>query len=286
MTVGKSDVWQEAWQVREFVHGGRITFTRPTATLPVSLTGGHCALDCAHCGGHYLQHMRPIEEVTPGAETSYLISGGCDALGRVPLNGHRAALEGLRAGRRMNWHVGLSSEADLQPILPYVDVISFDIVGDGETAREVYGLDVDLPDYIATLEMLRRLRPVVPHITIGLRGGRLSGERAALQALQTLRIEHLILIVFIPTAGTRYAHCPPPDLQEVGALLTEARLALPMARLSLGCMRPLGAYRQALDALAVRAGINAIVNPTRAAERLAAERGLHIAWRDECCALI
>ena len=281
-----NDAWQEAWEVRQSVHGGRLTFTRPMATLPVSLTGGQCALDCAHCGGHYLQHMRPIEEVTPGAETSYLISGGCDALGRVPLGGHREALGRLREGRRMNWHVGLSSEADLRPILPYVDVISFDIVGDVETAREVYGLDVDLSDYIATLEMLRRLRPVVPHITIGLRGGRLSGERAALRALQRLGVEHLILIVFIPTAGTRYAHCAPPDVEEVGALLVEARLALPEARLSLGCMRPMGAYRQALDTLAVRAGFNAIVNPTRAAERLATERGLQIAWRDECCALI
>lgn len=281
-----NDAWLEARDLRQKEHGETILFTRPTATLPVSLTGAHCALDCAHCGGHYLQHMRPIEEVTPGVETSYLISGGCDVLGRVPLNGHTEALGRLHQGRRMNWHVGLSSEADLERVLPYVDVISFDMVGDRETAREVYGLEVSLSDYVATLEMLRRLRPVVPHITVGLRGGHLSGERAALRALQEMGIEHLILIVFIPTAGTRYAHCAPPDLEEVGALLAEARLALPEARLSLGCMRPMGAYRQALDMLAVRAGFNAIVNPTRAAERLAAEKGLQIVWRNECCALI
>jgi hypothetical protein len=230
--------------------------------------------------------MRPIEDVTPGAEASYLISGGCDALGRVPLNGHLEALSRLRPGHRMNWHVGLASAGDLRPILPYINVISFDVVGDRETAREVYGLDVGLADYVDTLQMLRRSAPVVPHITIGLRGGELSGERAALQALQPLGLERLILIVLIPTEGTRYADCAPPALEEVAALLVEARLMLPQTHLSLGCMRPAGAYRQAVDTLAVRAGINAIVNPTRAAERLAQERGLRIAWRDECCALV
>ena len=173
----------------------------------------------------------------------------------------------------------------MRTIAPLVDVISFDLVGDAETAREVYGLDLTLDDYVKTLEMLRRYVPVVPHITIGLRGGRLCGERAALEAMQRQRPDVLVFIILIPTEGTAYATCAPPPLPQVAELLLDARLLLPETRLHLGCMRPHGAYRQAVDELAVRAGVNGIVNPSRRAVRRAAELGLRATWRDECCAL-
>jgi len=191
----------------------------------------------------------------------------------------------LRRGRRLNWHVGLIDEEAMQAIAPLVDVISFDLVGDAETARKVYGLDLTLSDYVETFEMLRRYVPVVPHITLGLRGGRLSGERAALEAMRRQRLDALVLIILIPTDGTKYARCAPPTLPEVAELLVEARLLLPETRLCLGCMRPLGAYRQAVDELALEAGFNGIVNPSGGVVRRAAAMGLQSIWRDECCAL-
>ena len=268
-----------------------IRFFRPTKTLPVSLTGRWCALNCAHCGGHYLQHMRPIwSVVSPNGDvradgaTSCLISGGCDRRGRVPVTSHLDEVARLRQGRRLNWHVGLIDEGDMRTIVPLVDVISFDLVGDAETAREVYGLDLTLQDYVQTLDMLCLYSPVVPHITIGLRGGRLSGERAALAALTEQQIEALVFIILIPTKGTAFAQCAPPALSEVAKLWVEARALLPKTRLYLGCMRPYGAYRQAVDDLAVRAGLDGIVNPSRGAVREATAMGLQAIWRDECCA--
>ena len=280
-----SSRWDRAWQVRNSHHSPIIRFDRPTKTLPVSLTGCECALNCAHCGGHYLEHMQPIWDVRADGATSCLISGGCDSRGRVPVTRHLGKVASLRQGRRLNWHVGFIEEEDLRAIDPYVDVISFDIVGDAKTAREVYGLDVDLDDYMRTFDMLRRHGPIVPHLTIGLRGGKMSGERAALEALRARNVDRLILIILIPTEGTAYADCDPPSLTEVADLLIDARLSLPDARLYLGCMRPYGSYRQAVDELAVHAGLNAIVNPSRTAERLARELGLGITWGDECCAL-
>lgn len=282
---GAADRFVEAWQTRCAHHPNTIRFERPTRTLPISLTGEACALRCAHCNGHYLRHMRPIWNVQPEDALSLLISGGCDRQGRVPVGEHLDRVASLRDGRRLNWHVGFIEESDLQAIAPMVDVISFDIVGDLETAREVYGLDVDLDDYMRTYDLLCRYARVVPHLTIGLRGGRLSGERLALTALRERQVRDLIFLVLIPTAGTTYADCVPPALPEVTELLLDARICLPDAQLYLGCMRPYGAYRQALDELAVRAGLNAIVNPTRAAERIASELGLEIIWGDECCAL-
>lgn len=280
-----SSRWELAWQVRSSHHPPVIRFGRPTKTLPVSLTGSECALNCAHCGGYYLEHMRSICEAHADGATSCLISGGCDSRGRVPVTRHLDKTAILRKGRRLNWHVGLIEEGDLGAIAPYVDVISFDVVGDAETAREVYGLDLDLDDYMRTLDMLRAHRPVVPHLTIGLRGGRMSGERAALEALRERDVDRLIFIIFIPTRCTAYADCAPPPLAEVADLLIDARVALPNAGLYLGCMRPHGAYRQAVDDLAIHAGLNAIVNPSRSAQRLARELGLRIVWGDECCAL-
>lgn len=280
-----SSRWEEAWEVRRRHHPATIFFDRPSRTLPVSVTGTRCALQCAHCGGRYLQHMRPIEAVEPGAATSLLISGGCDASGRVPVWEHLDAIRRVGAGLRLNWHLGMVDEETMQAVAPLADVVSFDVVGDRDTAREVYGLDVGLQECLETLRMIRRYARVVPHLTVGLRGGRLSGERAAIEALAEEGCEALVFLVLIPTEGTAYAHCTPPSVDAVTDVVLTARLQLPLARLTLGCMRPFGAYRQAVDEAAVRAGVNGIVNPTRVAERVAHELGLEIAWGDECCAL-
>ena len=277
--------WRNAWRVRTGHHPSTIRFDRPTQTVPISLTGGHCALHCSHCGGHYLRHMRSIADPGVVGAKSLLISGGCDPQGRVPVTSHLQEVARLHERCRLNWHVGLIDEEAMCRIAPYVEMISFDVVGDAQTAQEVYGLELTLDDYMRTLDMLRRYAPVVPHLTLGLRAGRLSGERLALQALQARDLEALVLIVLIPTEGTPYAHCSPPALPEVTAFMLEARVALPTTLLYLGCMRPQGAYRQALDELSVRAGLNGIVSPARAAERAAAELGLEVTWGEECCAL-
>jgi lipoyl synthase len=271
--------------VRAAHHAPTIRFVRPTATTPVSVTGAGCALDCAHCGGRYLEHMQPIWEAEPDGARSLLISGGCDARGRVPVRPHLEAIARLRQERRLNWHLGLVEPADLEALRPLVDVVSFDMVGDAETARQVYGLDATLDDYVETLRLLRQLAPVVPHVTIGLLGGQIRAERAALEVLAAEGVERVILIVLIPTPGTRYAGCAPPPLDQVAALMADARCLLPQAGLYLGCMRPHGRYRQKLDELAVACGLNLIVNPTRAAEHAAANAGLSVNWGDECCAL-
>jgi uncharacterized radical SAM superfamily protein len=286
---GESLQWIEAWRVRANHHPSTIRFDRPLRTLPVSVTGQACALRCAHCGGHYLRHMHSIWDVRAnGADrnmSSLLISGGCDPQGRVPVAEHLGLIAQLKEGRRLNWHVGMIDEETVRAIAPLVDVVSFDVVGDAETAREVYGLDLTLDDYMRTYDVIWRHVPIVPHLTVGLRGGRISGEYAAIEALAARNVAALILIILIPTEGTAYAQCSPPSPEEVAAVMIEARLRLPAATLMLGCMRPHGAYRQAVDVLAVRAGLNGIVNPSGRAEREAVWRGLRIVWGEECCAL-
>ena len=277
--------WSKAWSVRRSLHEHVVFFDRPQKTVAISLTGVHCDLKCAHCGGHYLRHMQPIWDLSTDTATSCLISGGCDQQGQMPLTNHLEIVKQLHKTHRLNWHVGLIDEEALERIAPYSDVISFDLVGDSETAREVYGLELGLADYMDTLSLLRRHASVVPHITIGLRGGELSGERQVIEALSRIDLEALIFIVLIPTKGTTYADRLPPLLGQVADLFLQARVQLPNTRLYLGCMRPFSEYRRAIDQLAIRAGFNGIVNPTLKAERLAGDLGLRVIWGEECCAL-
>ena len=279
------DKLAQAWAVRQANFPAEITWSYPLDTAVLSLTGAECALDCAHCGGHYLGGMRPIWEAEPDGSTSCLISGGCDPRGRVPVLAHEDRVRAWREGRTMNWHVGFVSEAEMASIAPLVDVVSFDFVGDKATIREVYGLDLAVDDYVETYRLLRRYARTLPHVTIGLRGGALGHELPAFERLQELGADGLVLLVFMPTPGTRYADRQPPSPAAVADLLAEARLRFPAVPLYLGCMRPKGGYREQLDPLAVQAGFNVIVSPSRSARQKAADLGLAERRIRECCVL-
>ena len=186
-----------AWAVRQAEFPDEITWSYPLDTAVLSLTGGQCALDCAHCGGHYLGGMRPIWEPDPNGSTSCLISGGCDPNGRVPVLAHLDRVRAWRQRRTMNWHVGFVSEQEMQTIAPLVDVVSFDFVGDDETIREVYGLDQTVADYVQTYRLLRKYARTLPHVTIGLRGGELGHELPAFEQIRSLGADGLVLLVFM-----------------------------------------------------------------------------------------
>jgi uncharacterized radical SAM superfamily protein len=281
------ELLNRAWETRLATFQSQLICYFPTNTLPISVTGTSCALNCAHCGGHYLRHMLPVDQAAADprlpAATSLLISGGCDADGCVPHRPHVDALAALRGTRRLNWHVGLIGPEDFALIKPCVDAVSFDFVGDDRTIREVYGLERTVEDYLASFRMLHGSVPVVPHITIGLAGGEIRGERRAISELQALGVDAVVFLVFVPTPGTRYAACVAAPPESVADLIAEARLLMPSAAITLGCMRPGGAHRAQLDALAVRAGVNGIVSPAPAALILAEAMGLATVNKDECC---
>jgi len=283
--MGLEERVESAWRVREANFPPRVAFDYPLSTATISLTGPHCALNCAHCGGKYLKSMMPIWGAQVQGATSCLISGGCDLSGKVPVTRGLARVGALRSGRVMNWHVGFIEREEAEAIAPYVDVISFDFVGDDETIQEVYGLERRVEDYVKSYDLLRGYFPLIPHITVGLKGGEIVGEYRALEILEELGVEGLILIVFTPTSGTRYAGRKPPELKGVIDLIVEARLRFPGAPLYLGCIRPRGEYRHLLDPWALRAGVNGIVSPASEAVVLAEELGLEIVRREECCAV-
>ena len=156
-------------------------------------------------------------------------------------------------------------------------------MGDDRTIRAVYGLQRTVEDYVACFQMIQGSVRVVPHVTVGLAGGEIQGERRAISELRALGVDSLVFLVFVPTPGTRYAARAAPGPEAVAELIAEARVMLPNAVITLGCMRPGGAHRAKLDSLAVQAGVNGIVNPSRPARSLAEAMGLRLVNRDECC---
>jgi uncharacterized radical SAM superfamily protein len=267
-----------------------IRFSYPDRTAVVSVTGDECALDCAHCGGHYLRGMlspsQALERAAnPDRPSSWLVSGGCDRRGQVPLAGRSDLLETLGKTARLVLHVGLVDPETAAKVGRHASVVALDMVGDRRTAREVMGLDVGLQDYLESFRLLSGHARVIPHLCLGLHGGELRGERAVLEALREEGPEEIVFLVFCPTLGTAYQSRMPPPIEGVIDLLAWSRQQFPVTPLTLGCMRPRGAYRARLDDMAVRVGINGVAVPTPAAEQAAADCGLTVVRGEECCVL-
>lgn len=241
----------------------------PNHTLSISLTGKECALSCKHCNKHYLCHMLTLAELERRIAlnhssisniTSLLISGGCDSSGTVPLLAHEARLKSLRKKFRLVAHTGFGELKRKKSISEIADVVSFNLIGDTETLRNVYGVQKLTSDQLMEnfLSLSKHVR-TVPHITIGLNGSKISGEYRAVDFLAEQGIRELVFNVLIPTPMTEFSSLSPVPVLEVLELLAYARPKF--SSLTLGCMRPSGLYRKSFDSQALPY-LDRIVNPS------------------------
>lgn len=254
----------------------------PRRTLAVSVTGGECALHCNHCDGHYLQHMVPVGAARPvlesGEYSSILLSGGVDRDGRLPLVEQLPFIEWVHQhGIRINAHVGLQPREDMRILAPLFDRVSLDYVWDDDTIHEVYHLDRAGSDYLEAAQgwveafagssdagdRARARRRVNLHLTVGLKGGVLAGEFAAIDSLVGFGPTSLVFLVLIPTEGTVYGNAPVVPVDDVASVFSYARTALPATDLVLGCMHPRAqGYGEQLAGLARQYGFRGVVGDT------------------------
>ena len=282
-----------SWQARSLSRPKVFEAVYPAGTLPVSVTGAKCSLQCAHCGGEYLKHMTTLESLERALLkekiSSILFSGGCNAKGQVPLISSidRVRKKLMDAGRsfKINAHPGIVGEEEALAISDFATAVSFDFVLDDATIRAAFGGHWTGRDYINTLRYLRKGKAkVVPHILIGLYKGEIRGEYEAVEFLAREGVDEFVFIIFIPTRGTRWEHLLPPDVDEVLRFMAWARIRNPRAKIALGCMRPKGRYSEKLDPLAVKAGVDAMVLPHALALDEAKCEGLTVSRKEECCA--
>ncbi|NJF25097.1 radical SAM protein [Thermococcus sp. Bubb.Bath] len=260
----------------------------------ISLTGNACALNCAHCGRHYLQGMRKpqrgelLNYCLKLAEEGYngcLLSGGMDGRLKVPLDFYADEIREIkkRTNLKLNAHAGFIDESDLEWI-KYVDAVSLDFVGDDDVIRRVYKIDKTVEDYLRIINLLTKADVrIAPHITIGLDFGKIWWEYKAIDTLVEYPIDVLVLDVLIPTKGTEMENVPKPSVEESLEVVRYAREKFG-GELSIGCMRPLGKWRLDFDRGAVLAGVDRLTNPPRKVMKWAKTvRDVEIIY--ECCVM-
>ncbi len=265
---------------------------------PVSVTGSRCDLRCSHCRGHYLGHMPDVStpdrlrdfcvRLDEGGGVGLLISGGSTVDGHVPLKPFLPTIAWVKenTGLIVNLHTGMLDAVEAKEIASTgADIVSVDVVGSQETLREVYGLKTSVEEYNATLTNLvdACVPQVAPHICVGLHYGRVLGEHRAVEIAAGIDPEVMVFLGLIPTENTPMADVPPPPLEEITGLISEAKRLSPRTDVSLGCMRSRD-YKLELDWAAVEAGADRVALASRSTEQRALDAGYKVIHLDGCCA--
>jgi len=265
----------------------------------VSITGAACQQGCDHCRGRLLTTMRPAldaeelyalgKRLAAEGQEGMLLSGGSDPWGRLPWDKVLPAIARLSAetGLVLTAHVGRIDEPTARALKQAgISQALVDVVGSQGTAQRVLHLADGLAAQSETLAACRAVGlEVVPHLILGLDHGQMHGEERALEIVAALEPKRVVFVVLMPLKGTPLAGVQPPSPAEAARFMALARQRLPRARHHLGCARPRGRHRQELDALAVRAGINALAIPSDGALDQARALGVEVSYRDTCCSL-
>lgn len=267
--------------------------------LPVSVTGGACALQCDHCQAKVLEGMISVRfgedlfdvarRLKEQGSEGLLVSGGSTKTGGVPLQRHLRHVPRIKRelGMKVIAHSGVVSPSLATALAEAeVDGVMLDIIGADETIRDVYHLPLTTKDFEESLRLLAEggLR-IIPHIVIGLHYGQLLGEDRALEMISSYPVSTLILVVLTPLVSTPMEHIPPPSLDDVAGFFSTARLAMPETKINLGCARPMGKMKLELDQAAIDLGLNGIAYPSDGAVSYAEEKGLKASFYEWCCSM-
>ncbi|MEW6350908.1 MAG: radical SAM protein [Thermodesulfobacteriota bacterium] len=301
-------LFSESWRLSRAYHGNSLSVHMPGMFVvngrrgkyrAVSITGTQCELNCEHCKGSLLKTMahacsgdslyRLGMEAHARGDLGMLVSGGCDSTGRLPWQEFLPAIRRLKQNTNLviTVHAGTVDAGTAAALKEAgTDQALVDVIGDEETARQVYHLPAGTAGIRGTLEALRAANlEVVPHIVFGLHYGEEKGEWQALRMLSDFPLTRYVVVVLTPMKGTPMAGVTPPGPVDVARFLARARIELPGLKAHLGCARPRGRYRRELDVQAIRAGINAIAIPCDAALEEAEAMGLEISVTEGCCSL-
>ncbi len=265
---------------------------------PLSLSGKACQLNCRHCDSAYLRGMAPARtsddllhlchKLAAEGAIGVLISGGSTRDGAIiNLKKSVRALRRVKAetGLILNLHPGLIDAATAQALGDVIDVASLEIPSNA-TIQQVFGLEAQTADYLATYDRLQAAGiPVVPHVAI------YDGTEARL--LQSLMDhqgrrapESIVVIVFSPTRNTPMADASPPSADQVSDVIAQLGTWFPATEIALGCMRPRSLdLRVAIERAALEAGAVRMELPSQQTLDVARRQGYNIVHLDACCAL-
>jgi len=258
----------------------KIKFFYPIKTLPISLTGEFCSLNCLHCSGSYLKGMKTKEEslkiLKDDAFSSVLISGGFNEKGSLDIVSNLDFLKKIKdLKKRIILHSGFISKSEIDLIKGLVDVISFDFIYDEETIREIYHLPYNGEDFKKEYLLLRRNIKTFPHIIVGLYKGKIKGEYEIIDVFAEIKPSTVIFLILIPTKNTPFQDISIPDIEEIKKLFQFSKRKLRLTNFVLGCMRPKDKLRDEIEIAAYESGFNGFVNPGNRLKNIVKEPEIH-----------
>ena len=308
------ELQSEAFRLRKAHFGNELTFSIPgTAsyhdnTLPlqkdhfaaISVTGGHCDLQCAHCKGKLLESMTPAEgpesflqvadQLRLNGAHGILVSGGADRNGEVPLEKFIPSIRALKENNpqfKVIVHTGLVRREIAKALKESgVDQILIDVIGNNDTIREVYHLNKRVEDYEQTLWMLKEMgHRLAPHIIIGHHFGEIRGEWRALEMVTRIGVETIVLVILKDLLLNEKNHFKVPTPEETAKIPAIARILNPDIPIRLGCIRPAHPWKAAVERGFIDSGVNTISYPLQGTIDYAKEIGLDTKFVEMCCSL-
>ncbi len=308
------DWMREAMQVRLQSFGRDLLCYSPTAYpykireheqasshnfLSLSITGTSCSLNCEHCNGRLLRGMESTntpellfercKEIKDRGGQGVLISGGSDSSGHVPLKRFGETIGRVKRELEMLVvvHTGLVDSETAQILAEaQIDAAMIDVVGDSDVASRVYHISDGPKKMRQSLDLLEEQKiTTVPHVLVGLDYGRLRGEIEALQIIAQGTPSAVVIIALNPVKKTPMEHVLPPTPEEIGRIMTTARLGFRNIPVLLGCARPKGRHKIDTDLLAIRSGMNGVALISQEGVNFAESFGLVPIFEDVCCSL-
>jgi len=280
--------------------GKKINFFITSDTFPsISVTGNSCSLMCQHCKGKLLQRLIPAttcEELEKKALALYargakgiLLTGGCDEHGRVPIRSILPAIKKLKEKTDLIIiaHTGFITPGEAELLKDSgLSGIGFDVMGDMDAVKEVYGLHVSEKDYIDSLHAISDSGlSIFPHVCVGIHFGKLGGEFHALEMIGSIEPSTVIITGLMPVAGTPMGHIK-PKLSDFEKVIKKAIELFPRTPIVLGCAHSSGKDRAQIEKTALLCGVSGIAAPTLRTIEFARENGYEMNFYGTCCGLI
>ena len=255
----------------------------------VSVTGRSCDQMCEHCKAVHLRGMIPVFDVNDFSDLAhsladrgcegYLLSGGCDARGSVPVARFSNAVKETSSQLKVNVHAGFVTEKEAKELAEAgVSCFSVDIHQDRGEMISVLHLDRDPKDYSELLDILIATGvKVIPHLTVGFGYNDLS---LSAELIASKGLKDVVLLSMVPTKGT---------IVEESVLTEDAVMdAIQIVRekgldVILGCMRDRSL--RGLEIRCIEAGITRLANPSAETVRWAEDNGYKIEIRRTCCCI-
>lgn len=266
----------------------------------VSITGGECKLACDHCKAKILEPMIPARspealwrvvnaQIENGAQ-GMLLTGGSNHRNEVEYGPYYPTIRRIKdafPAFRIAVHTALVNAGMAGCMAESgIDVAMMDVIGAQDTITQVYHLRRTVDDFERSLEFLNATpMKVVPHIVLGLHYGRLLGEWNALEIIARHKPDALVLVIAMPFYAPSERPFAALPAAEAGRFFMDARRALPDIPLLLGCARPAGVSRMAVDAYAVMAGLNGIAHPSDGIVELALRLQRDVRVMPACCSM-